>query len=192
MRDGKMESKIETKIENHSLRINIMDLFDNMSEEDLKEIGTYYMWDSEVYKNLAYEMKHNLASKSYNESLFNLEKAFFTMEEKEYAESDWEKDQFKDSVFYTMRQAMKSILEENAQLHAEIYKHNSARSKIYNLVQQKYGDDIAYYVNSMYVSEEYSNPHAYELARDMASKVDIARITELWVDAMIARFNPDQ
>ena len=182
---------MESKIDNNRVSFNIMDLFDGMSEEDLKELGTYYMWDSEVYKTLAYEMKHNLASKSYNESLFNLEKAFFTMEEKEYAPSDWEKDNFKDNVLYTMRHAVKSILEENAQLQAEKYKMENSVSKAYTWIRDHYGMDSAWEFQSTCSSEKYGSPHAYELAREMAEKVDFSKVTEEWVDLMIAKFNPD-
>ena len=65
------------KIEKNELRIDIQDLFDQLDDEQLKELEEHFIWHSSVYKNLQATMKDNLAGENYNESLFKLEKAFF-------------------------------------------------------------------------------------------------------------------
>jgi hypothetical protein len=180
---------MEVKIENNKLQFNIMDLFDNMSEEELKELGTYYMWDSEIYKTLAYEMKQNLAAESYNENFFNLEKAFFIMPDK-CQDDDWEQEQFRDDVFHTMKSAVREILKENAKTRIEKFKMSKVIGKAYNWILQNYGSDKAYEFNSMCSSEEYGKPSPYELAESMVKYTDFSKLVEEWVDDMIKKFNP--
>ena len=180
---------MQVKIESGELLINIYDLFSSLSEEEMEELESHWVWHSSIYKNLSQEMKDNLAGESWNENLFLLEKAFFTMSPEE-KESEWDQENFRDGVFHTMKYAVKEILRENAKKRAEIYKHDCARSKVYNWMISKYGEDVAYEMHKIYNSELYGDPHAYSVSHTMADDIDLVGITEKWVDEMILLFNP--
>jgi hypothetical protein len=180
---------MEVKIESNQLRINIQDLFENLTEEEMDEVASHYMWNSTIYKNLVSWAKQNLAGEGYNEDLFLVEKAFFTMSPEEI-ENEWEGEYFTDGVFDTMKTAVREILIENAKKKVEIYKHDCARSAVYNWVKATYGDEAAWKMNSIYLEKEFGKPASYELAREMEHQVDFVTLTQDWVAEMIKLFNP--
>jgi hypothetical protein len=180
---------MEIKVEDGKLSINVYDLFSNLTEEEMEDVAKTYLWHSSIYKNLVQELKENLSGPNYNDSLYQIEKAFFTMDEpSEFY--DWDRDHFEDRVFYTMKQAFREILKENAELHVKLYKHDCARAKVYNMISDVYGNDVAYKVNSAYVNEEFAKPYSYELSTQLAEKINFVELTEKWVDEMMKRFNP--
>jgi hypothetical protein len=176
---------MEIKLENGKISIEIHDLFEYMDQEQMEEIAKDYMWHSSMYRNLAQELKSNLAAPHYNEDLFNIEKAFFTLpDESEF----WKEDARKD-IFYTMRTAVLEIAKENAGLRAEVYKRDNAYSVIYNYLKSIYDSDTLYKIHSMYVNKCYDHPAGYELASEMAKNLDISAITDEWIAGMIEKFN---
>ena len=185
---------MEIKIENGKLVFDIYDLFSNLSEEEMEEVASHYLWHSSIYNNLVKSMKENLAAPHYNEELYILEKSFFTMPEKKEGydyDSEYKRDRFEEDVLYTMRSAVREIIKENAHLKAEVYKHSQAESAVYNWILEKYGNDVAYNLNRVYGNVIYGKPYDYELAREMELQTDFVKLTQDWVAAMNKKFNPE-
>jgi hypothetical protein len=124
----------------------------------------------------------------FNEELYNIEKAFFTLPD----ESDFWKGDAKKDIFYTMRQAVLEIVKENAKLRADVYKRDNAYSTIYNYIKGRYTDDDVYKIHSMYVSKCYEHPADYELASEMSKNLNISAITDEWIAGMIEKFNKNK
>jgi hypothetical protein len=181
---------MDIKIENNELRINIQDLFDQLDDDQLQELEEHFMWHSSIYKNLQETMKNNLAGEGYNETLFKLEKAFFLIPTEDPKSYDWNFDHEKDKILYTMNQAIREILKENARLRSEIYKHGCARLAVYTWLKNNYDEDIAYKANNIYLASQYDEPTAYELSKLTEKEINLKSMVEEWVDNMIAKFNP--
>lgn len=185
---------MDIELENNQLRINIQDLFENMDEEKLEELAEHYLWNSSVYKNLVQSMKENLASPGFNQELYDLEKAFFTMpleKEDESYEDEYKRNHFESDVLYTMSHIVKEIIRENAKLKAEIWKYTHAHSSLYNWILDRFGNDIAYQANRIHSNTLYEKPHDFELSYQMEKQITISEMIEEWVKAMMKKFNPE-
>ena len=174
------------KIENNQIRIDIQDLFNDLSEEEMEELAEHYMWHSSLYKNIVKNLKENLASKNYNEEYYQLLKSFFTYDENA---DHWDRENFDSRIIYVMKYNVQSILEENAKLHVENYKLHNAESTLYNWILENFGHDTAYKFHSAFVDGIHTKPYDFELARDMVEKVDYGYMVEQWVYEMLDKFS---
>jgi len=172
---------MRVKIENGNIEIDIRELFDNLTDEELDELAEIYAWKSKLWENITKIARSNWCAPNVNSDIYKLRKMFFLM--------DLEGEYETEPVLPAMQRTMKYFIEENAELEAKARKNNEIRGELFRYVANKYDADTAYDINSKFLDLEHGNRDAesiedkppYIQKSEMVRRIEFENFIDEWV-----------
>ena len=174
---------------NGTIKIDIGDLFSELTEDELKEVAEAYSWRDPAYKVLIKNLQTDYASHNINPDLYELRKAMIITP----YEYPWQSMKF--DIVECIRDTVHQIIKENVELKIQLRWAEQARPKLYNFVKSKFGNDVAYYVNSKMVDlemkggeDKYAHTVAYDSAVRSEHDAELKDLVDMWFEELYERF----
>jgi hypothetical protein len=187
--DPEFSKTRECKLDSHgNVKISIYELIEEMNGEDKEQMIEILGWQHPVYRQVIKNIRDTCAGKSYNEDMFRLRKAFFTMELEDY--HIYQNEELRD-IQYRMRETMEEILKENAEAHAENRLLQNSIHTIMDELKNRMGENVfsefwRKHLDDIYPKTDADRPHI--VARELSKKIDMKDFVNLWCENMRKRF----
>jgi hypothetical protein len=187
--------KSECKIDNHgNIKINIYDLLDNLSEEDSLTIIEAFSWTDDVYKKVVENVRNTYSAPNYNDGIYQLRKAFFTMpinDELEYFEHSP-----LNGIIRIMKDTMKEIITENARINVESSHKSEGWYAVKDYLRSAgWNDELIYSIEKIYSEHIYPKDEgrrSWVFSHELAKKIDSDEFVKIWCEEMYGLFNKDE
>jgi len=170
---------MEIKINNGKISFSIYDLFENLGEEELKEIAQAYSWYLPAYQELIRSLRNEYVSENFNSNIFDIRKKFFTLD----IPDEWERDH---DIISSMKNTMVAIFEQNAKIQVHNWKLTAAYDKVLSFISSRFGRELAADIHKMYLNEVYgrNDKTDYQAASEMVKNFDFEKLVTDWCEAM--------
>lgn len=177
------------KLENGEITINVYDLFQELDEEERKNLADIYSLHDEAYKALVRSIQTDYASDNMNPGLYKLRKAMIV------ANYEYPRQTVRSNVVECIRDTVHQIIRENVELKIELQRAEKARPLLYDYIKNRYGNDLAFDVNSRFIDLElrgienkYAHNVAYEDPVRQEHDTELKELVNKWFEELYGRF----
>ena len=142
------------ELKNGEIRINLYDLFENMTDEQMEEVAQTYGWHSKQWKDIVKSLRQDHFSPNFNPDLLALFKSLFYAPQENY----W-REFVGDVVIQRMSEAMRLILEENLELNKKVRNQDRTWDILYREIKRLHGEEAARDLNYLWVKNYHQDEY---------------------------------